>query len=83
MLKYWPGLIVFVDDPYVPLDNNATERALRGRVIGRKNHYGSRSKRGRSVILLVARDRGDAKHRSCGVSGGMPGLLVYDVRTRV
>ena len=52
MLKYWPGLIVFVDDPYVPLDNNATERALRGLVIGRKNHYGSRSKRGTEVAAL-------------------------------
>jgi hypothetical protein len=27
-----------VDDPGVPLDNNAAERALRGPVIGRKNH---------------------------------------------
>lgn len=52
MLKYWPGLVVFVDDPYVPLDNNATERALRGLVIGRKNHYGSRSKRGTEVAAL-------------------------------
>ncbi len=52
MLRYWPGLTVFVDDPYVPLDNNATERALRGIVIGRKNHYGSRSRRGTEVAAL-------------------------------
>jgi len=52
MLRYWPGLIVFVDDPFVPLDNNATERALRGIVIGRKNHYGSRSRRGTEVAAL-------------------------------
>ena len=52
MLRYWPGLTVFVDDAYVPLDNNATERALRGIVIGRKNHYGSRSKRGTEVAAL-------------------------------
>jgi transposase len=32
-----------------PLDNNATER---GRVVGRKNHYGSRSKRGTEVDAL-------------------------------
>lgn len=52
MLRYWPGLTVFVDDADVPLDNNATERALRGIVIGRKNHYGSRSKRGTEVAAL-------------------------------
>ena len=52
MFKYWDGLTVFVDDAFVPLDNNATERALRGLVIGRKNHYGSRSKRGTEVAAL-------------------------------
>jgi hypothetical protein len=46
MLGLWPGLTRFLDDPRIALDNNATERALRGMVIGRKNHYGSRSKRG-------------------------------------
>ena len=34
------------------LDNNATERALRGPVVGRKNHCGSRSKRGTEVAAL-------------------------------
>ena len=34
------------------LDNNAAERALRGVVVGRKNHYGSRSKRGTEVAAL-------------------------------
>ena len=53
MLKYWDGLTVFLDDPYVPLDNNGTERALRGMVIGRKNHYGSRSKRGTEVAAIL------------------------------
>jgi hypothetical protein len=38
--------------PEVPLDNNAAERALRGVVVGRKNHYGSRSKRGTEVAAL-------------------------------
>ena len=52
MFKYWDGLTVFVDDPYVPLDNNGTERALRGMVIGRKNHYGSWSVRGTEVAAL-------------------------------
>ena len=52
MLKLWPGLTVFLDNPGVPLDNNAAERALRGVVVGRKNHYGSRSKRGTEVAAL-------------------------------
>lgn len=52
MLQYWEGLTVFLDDAYVPLDNNRTERALRGLVIGRKNHYGSRSQRGTEVAAL-------------------------------
>ena len=52
MLKLWPGLTVFLDKPEVPLDNNAAERALRGVVVGRKNHYGSRSKRGTEVAAL-------------------------------
>ncbi len=36
----------------MPLDNNAAERALRGVVVGRKNHYGSWSKRGAEVADL-------------------------------
>lgn len=52
MLRLWPGLTRFLEDPTLPLDNNATERALRGLVVGRKNHYGSRSKRGTEVAAL-------------------------------
>ncbi len=48
MLGLWPGLTRCLDDPRIPLDNNATERGLRGLVVGRKNHYGSRSKGPRS-----------------------------------
>jgi transposase len=48
----WEGLTAFLTDPRVPLDNNAAERALRGVVLGRKNHYGSRSKRGTEVASL-------------------------------
>ena len=52
MLKLWKGLTLFLDDPHIPLDNNAAERALRGVVVGRKNHYGSKSKRGTEVAAL-------------------------------
>jgi len=39
--EHWSGLTRFVDDPRIPLDNNACERQLRGPVVGRKNYYGS------------------------------------------
>jgi transposase len=52
MLGLWTGLTRFLDDPRIALDNNATERGLRGMVLGRKNHYGSRSKRGTEVAAL-------------------------------
>jgi transposase len=52
MLGLWRGLTRFLADPRIPLDNNATERGLRGMVVGRKNHYGSRSRRGTEVAAL-------------------------------
>jgi transposase len=52
MLGLWAGLTRFLDDARIPLDNNATERGLRGMVVGRKNHYGSRSQRGTEVAAL-------------------------------
>jgi transposase len=52
MLELWPGLVAFLDDPRIPLDNNAVERGLRGVVLGRKNHYGSRSERGTEVAAI-------------------------------
>ena len=52
MLGMWKGLVRFLDDPALALDNNATERALRGIVVGRKNHYGSKSLRGTEVAAL-------------------------------
>ena len=48
----WERLTRFVENPSVPLDNNATERGIRGPVVGRKNHYGSKSKRGTEVAAL-------------------------------
>lgn len=41
--EHWEGLTRFVDDPRIPLDNNASERRLRGPALGRKNYYGSGS----------------------------------------
>ena len=39
--NHWKGLIVFVDHPYIPMDNNGSERTLRNPAVGRKNYYGS------------------------------------------
>ena len=52
LLKHWEGLTVFLDDVRVPLDNNHSERELRSVVVGRKNHYGSRSQRGTEVAAI-------------------------------
>jgi transposase len=41
--RHWAGLVVFVEQPWLPLDNNAAERALRLAVVERKNFYGSGS----------------------------------------
>lgn len=49
----WDRLTRFVEDARIPLDNNATERALRGPVVGRKNHYGSKSRRGTEVAATL------------------------------
>jgi transposase len=52
MTTNWAGLTRFLSDPRVPLTNNAAERSMRGTVVGRKNHYGSKSQRGTEVAAL-------------------------------
>jgi len=39
--EHWSGLTRFLADPRIPLDNNASERQMRGPALGRKNYYGS------------------------------------------
>ena len=41
LLKHREGLSRFVSDPRIPLENNASERALRGPVIARHTSFGS------------------------------------------
>jgi transposase len=43
MTLHWSGLTVFVNSPWVDMDNNTAERDIRGPVVGRKNFYGSGS----------------------------------------
>ena len=46
LLNHREGLCVFVDNPQVPMDNNAGERAMRGPAIGRRLSFGSNSEVG-------------------------------------
>lgn len=48
----WPRLIRFLDQPLAPIDNTFSERAIRGSVLGKKNHYGSHSELGTRVAAL-------------------------------
>jgi len=53
LLTHWDGLTLFLKDPRINLDNNAAERLLRGPVVGRKNFYGNRSKRGAKTTAIL------------------------------
>lgn len=53
LLAHWDGLTLFLKDPRIALDNNAAERVLRGPVVGRKNFYGNRSKRGAKTAAIL------------------------------
>ena len=53
--EHWLGLTRFVDDPRIPMDNNASERRARGPALGRKNYYGSGSMwSGRLAAMLFS-----------------------------
>lgn len=52
MLNQWKPLLRFLEDPLVPIHNNHTEQEIRNWVLGRKNHYGSRSRRGTEVAAI-------------------------------
>src|SRR3982750_2598573 len=41
--EHWEGLTRFVDDPRIPMDNNASERRARGPAVARKDFSGSGS----------------------------------------
>jgi hypothetical protein len=38
-LRHWPGLVLFLEDGRIELDNNTVERALRPIALGRKNAH--------------------------------------------
>lgn len=53
MENHWQKLTKFAEDGRLPLDNNATERALRQPIVGRKNYYGCRSAEGLRVAEVL------------------------------
>lgn len=53
LINHEEGLRIFLDDAAVPIDNNESERALRALVVGRKNHLGSRSRRGTETAAIL------------------------------
>ena len=52
MSNQWKPLLRFLEDPLLPIHNNHTEQEMRNWVLGRKNHYGSRSRRGTEVAAI-------------------------------
>lgn len=51
--NHWDGLTRFVDDPRIPMDNNASERVQRGPAVGRKNYYGSGSEWSGQLAMML------------------------------
>jgi transposase len=63
--EHWSGLTHFVGDPRIPMENNLSERRLRGPALGRKNYYGSGALwSGRLAVMLFSH----LPRWSCGAS---------------
>ena len=88
LLKWRYGLLRFVADPEVPIDNNASERSLRAPVIARKLSFGNDSWTGAhltahlySVLATLKRHRIDLEHwlhewlGACAAAGQAPSDL--------
>lgn len=52
-LENYVGLILFLNDAEVPIDNNSQERLLRNHVVGRKTWYGTHSERGALTAAIL------------------------------
>ena len=53
LAAHWHGLIIFVDQPQIPMDNNGAERAARPAAVARKNYYGSGSKWSGDLLAML------------------------------
>ena len=85
LVNHREGLSVFVDHPRTPMDNNLSERLLRGPVIGRRLSFGSDSETGARLTALMYSVIGtlnlnridvrrwlDAWLAACAENGGRP-----------
>jgi hypothetical protein len=85
ILDHWDGLVLFLDNPDIPMDNSEAERQLREAALGRKNYYGSGSEwSGRmtagllSVLRTAKRNGLNPRHyievylQACAENGGKP-----------
>ena len=83
--REWEGLARHREFPELPLDNNTSERALRGPVVGRKDFYGSGSRTsaelaGRAWTITATAQRAGlnplaylgAYLHACAEAGGTP-----------
>lgn len=51
--RHWDGLTLFAEHPEIPMDNNGSEREIRGPSLGRKSYYGSRAKWSAELAALL------------------------------
>ena len=85
LLKHREGLCVFVDKPFVPMDNNTGEREIRSAVIGRRLSFGSDSVTGAGFTATMHSVAGTLKMNgidvrrwlkewltACAENGGKP-----------
>lgn len=68
-------MTAFVDDGRLWLDNNPTERALRGPVVGRRNHFGSKSRRGTDAAAILYTLVETAKLRGVNAAAYLTGVI--------
>ena len=52
-LNQWPSLITYLEDGRLDIDNNASERAIKPFVIGRKNWMFSNSTQGAEASAII------------------------------
>jgi transposase len=77
-LGQWPSLQVFLENPAVPIDNNASERALRIVALGRKNFlFVGNDVAGQNLAVLLS------LVRTCEAVGVNPQAYLTDVLMRV
>jgi transposase len=77
-LGNWNALTLFVTDPHLPIDNNASERALRVAALGRKNFlFVGNDEAGENLAGLYS------LIATCEVNGVNPVAYLADVLLRV